>query len=167
MSDFNNQNSDAGNKGYPGLAPDIKEKLDAYNQKKARNMSIAIFLYIFSVAFLILFAAAYNEPIIGVTGMFVLIAAATGLIVYSTMLIPVDLIPYVKGKRIPEFTMSYFRSPRKFDSFFKLYWLLVTIIYLGVSFHTGRWAISWLIWLIAAAVKEAICLFAGADENEE
>ncbi|MBQ0167891.1 MAG: hypothetical protein KBT02_12360 [Treponema sp.] len=161
MSDFNTEQS--------GMHLDAatKEKLDEYYQKKARNYSLAICLYISSIAVLILEAAAFDAPITGVCFMFLLIAAATALIVYSNMLIPVDLIPYVKGKKLPEFTMSHMRNPRKVDAFMKLYWMIVTIIYLGVSFSTGRWGITWLIWLIAAAVKEAIYLFAGAEENEE
>lgn len=167
MSDFNIQNDDSRKPDFSKLDATTKEKLDAYNQKKARNMSIAVFLYIFSVAFLIFFAAMFGEPILGVTGMFVCIAVATGLIVYTTTLVPVDLIPYVKGAKMPEFKMSHIKSPRKFDAFFKLYWMIVTIVYLGVSFHTGRWGITWLIWLIAAAVKEAIYLFAGAGDDSD
>lgn len=167
MSDFNTQNEDSRKTDFSKLDASTKEKLDAYNQKKARNMSISVFLYIFSVAFLIFFAAMYDEPILGVTGMFVCIAVATGLIVYTTTLVPVDLIPYVKGVKMPEFQMSHVKNPGRLAAFFKLYWMIVTIIYLGVSFSTGRWGITWLIWLIAAAVKEAIYLFAGAEENEE
>lgn len=167
MSDFTTQNEDSRKSDFSKLDAATKEKLDAYNQKKARNLSIAVFLYIFSVAFLIYFAAMFGEPIIGVTGMFICIAIATGLIVYTTTLVPVDLIPYVKGKNLPEFQMSHIKNPGKFKAFFKLYWMIVTIIYLGVSFSTGRWGITWLIWLIAVAVKEAITLFAGAEENEE
>lgn len=166
MSDFNTQNEDSRKSDFSKVDASTKEKLDAYNQKKARNMSIAVFLYIFSVAIVVLFSAMYGEPIIGVTLMFTCIAIATGLIVYTLNTVPVDLLPYVKGKR-PDYTMSHVRNPGRLSSFFKLYWMIVTIIYLGVSFSTGRWGITWLIWLIAAAVKEAIYLFAGAEENEE
>ena len=33
----------------------------------------------------------------------------------------------------------------------KGYWLLVTALYLGISFYTMRWDITWIIWLLAAA----------------
>ena len=33
----------------------------------------------------------------------------------------------------------------------KGYWLLVTALYLGISFYTMRWDITWIIWLVAAA----------------
>ena len=171
MSDFNTSDGNSAKVDFLKLDADTKRKLDAFNQKKARNMSIAVFLYIFSIAFLIFFAAAVGAPIIGVTGMFICIAAATGLIVYTKSLVPVDLIPYVKGAKMAEYKMADYRMPDaktdRLAAFFKLYWMLVTIIYLGVSFWTGRWAITWLIWLIAAAVKEAIYLFAGAEEDEE
>jgi hypothetical protein len=37
-----------------------------------------------------------------------------------------------------------------------IYWQLVTCVYLGFSFLTGTWAISWMIWIIAGAVKKYI-----------
>jgi hypothetical protein len=37
-----------------------------------------------------------------------------------------------------------------------LYWSIVTIIYLGVSFLTSAWHITWLIWLIATAIEQAL-----------
>lgn len=167
MSDFNTSDSASAKFDFSKLDADTKQKLDAFNQKKARNMSIAVFLYIFSVAFLIFCAAALNAPILGVTGMFICIAAATGLIVYATSRVPVELIPYVKGIKMTDYRVPNVKNRGRFTSFFKLYWMLVTIIYLGVSFMTGRWAITWLIWLIAAALKEAIYLFTGVEENEE
>ena len=51
-------------------------------------------------------------------------------------------------------------------SILKIYWLLVTVIYLGLSFTTGAWAITWLIWLIASAIEQAIkLLFSINDKN--
>ena len=52
------------------------------------------------------------------------------------------------------------------ESILKIYWLIVTVIYLGLSFTTGAWAITWLIWLIASAVEIAIKLLFGLDEKK-
>lgn len=52
---------------------------------------------------------------------------------------------------------SVYKNP-VMASVMKLYWLIVTIIYLGISFATMAWYITWLIWLIGAAVEQAIKL---------
>lgn len=47
-------------------------------------------------------------------------------------------------------------SERMFKQILEIYWLLVTVIYFAVSFLSGRWGITWLIWLIGVAVERAI-----------
>jgi hypothetical protein len=37
-----------------------------------------------------------------------------------------------------------------------IYWEIVTCLYFGISFVTGLWGISWLIWIAAGAVKKVI-----------
>ncbi len=54
----------------------------------------------------------------------------------------------------------------------KLFWTLTTIVYLWISFTTGKWAISWLVWLIAVAVEQAATMFyymfkAGSDKESK
>jgi hypothetical protein len=56
---------------------------------------------------------------------------------------------YYTGRR-------YSPSVRMFRQVMEIYWLVVTVIYFAVSFLSGRWGISWLIWLIGAAVDRAI-----------
>lgn len=77
--------------------------------------------------------------------------------------------PIISKERhtLSDFNTNQNAAFKKLRAFFKLYWMMVTIIYLGVSFDTGRWGITWLIWLIAVAVKEAIILFTGAEDYEE
>jgi len=47
-------------------------------------------------------------------------------------------------------------SVRMFRQIMEIYWLVVTIIYFALSFLTMRWGITWIIWLIGAAVDRAI-----------
>ena len=46
------------------------------------------------------------------------------------------------------------RKSRRFGGFF---WPSVTAVYLGVSFLTERWEISWVIWPVAALIFAGIC----------
>lgn len=42
----------------------------------------------------------------------------------------------------------------------KVYWCTITAIYLGVSFLTDRWELTWIIWPCAGLVFVAICAIA-------
>ncbi len=47
-----------------------------------------------------------------------------------------------------------------------LYWIIVTAIYLGYSFVTNKWGISWVIWPIAGVLYGAIDVIAGLTDNK-
>ena len=49
----------------------------------ARNIAIAVALYIMSLVAIIIFSAQFNQPIIGVSLFFTLIAIATGILIYN------------------------------------------------------------------------------------
>ena len=59
---------------------------------------------------------------------------------------------YVTVEKEDKFTYK----DRSLQSVMSIYWQLVTCVYLGFSFLTGTWAISWMIWIIAGAVKKYI-----------
>ena len=135
-------------------------------EKRAVLISIAVMLYIIAVAAVIIGSLIGGRldkedfgAQIGVICMFVIAAVATGLIVFANMSVPKHQslnkddstsspsVPPVKGNE-GEFSA--------FSSLMKLYWLVVTIVYLGVSFLTRAWYITWLIWLIGGAVEQGI-----------
>lgn len=155
----------------------LKEKIDNYRRTRAKNTSIAVTLYILSVVSVILFGGIPsitgkgNEGIGGLIGiiiMFILIAAATGLIIYTHMNIPQDVEQYISHERrngLGQYNGNN-KTLRTLAAFMKLYWMIVLIIYLFVSFSTGRWAWTWLIWLIASALKQAIFIFLDTNDDE-
>ena len=51
---------------------------------------------------------------------------------------------------------KYQYSDRNLSTLMPIYWEVVTCFYFGFSFLTGSWAISWLIWIAAGAVKKVI-----------
>ena len=161
-------------------------------EKRAVLVSTAVMLYIIGVAAVIIGSVIgehlNNEDIgaeIGVITMFVLAAVATGLIVYANMTVPKRMV-----NRIENHTASSTNEKSNtadtqksdagqqpvneksdteftpFNSLMKLYWLVVTIVYLGVSFLTMKWYITWLIWLIAAAVEQGIKIIHAIVENK-
>ncbi len=145
---------------------DVKEKLDKFKITRARNTSISVTMYIISVVFLIGFASiptvfgVGNEDVLAVIGliiMLVIIALATGLIVYTHMSTPEDLKPYfVKDSDFESFDDS--KSPRMVKQIRSLFWTIILIAYLLISFTTNRWYITWIIWPIGTALNQVITL---------
>ena len=87
--------------------------------------------------------------------MLAMIAIATGLIVYTSMTTPKDVAAALDAAS-REVAVSNSGKASLFESISKLYWSIVTIVYLGVSFLTSAWHITWLIWLIATAIEQAL-----------
>ena len=137
---------------------DIVEAKETNNKSKfARNLAIAIGLYIFSVVSIIVFEEAFNKPLIGICLFFALIAIATGLIIYNSIMYGNDK---KKTETIKKNEKTIVKSINKIIS------LLGVIIYIFVSFLTGAWHITWIIFLITVAVKEIIKILFTLDENE-
>ena len=51
---------------------------------------------------------------------------------------------------------KYFYSDNNLRTLMPIYWEIVTCLYLGLSFMTGLWRISWMIWIVAGTVKKVI-----------
>lgn len=163
-----------------GLEPDreLKEKIDVYRQKRAKNTAIAVMMYILGTVCVIFFSTIPDMldvkrteifPIIGVISMLVFAAFATGLIIYTNMSMPQDVSQYISQKSGKYHEIKYTGDSKALKiiaSFMKVYWTLVLVIYLAVSFTTGMWAWTWLIWVIASAVKEAIYIFFSNEEKQ-
>ncbi len=153
---------------------ELKPRIDEYRRKKAQNTSIAVMMYIGGVILLCALPAIssvfgiWEEDKAGILGfilMLLCVAFATGLLIYTKMSVPQDVEPFLTKKAQPDFSCKEENAPF-WTSFFKLYWLVVTIIYLFISFTSGQWHITWLIWLIGAAVKQAIIIFAGINPKD-
>lgn len=157
---------------------DLQNKINSYKKIKARNIAISVALYFIAVASLIGIGGlseifGKNEDvggIIGVITMFVICAVATAIIIYTNISVPKEVEPYVKDVENKSPDKSTKRG-KIFATALELYWLIVVVIYLGTSFLTHAWHITWFIWIIAAVIEKAIKLFfigyeEEADKNE-
>lgn len=122
----------------------------------ARNLAIAVGLYIFSAVALIIFAAGFDKPIIGVCLFLTVVAVATGLIIYNSIM-------YGNKKDKTEEEKG---QDERMKLIGEVVDLLGTVIYFLVSFLTMAWHITWIIFLIIPAVKAIIkILFSFKDDD--
>ena len=130
-------------------------------RRSALLVSIAVGLYILSPVALIVFAESFQQEILGLALMLALIAIATGLLVYNGAIKP----RYAREEEtlveeFKEWKSGRAREKSILDSFFAAFSLIVVAIYLIVSFRYGAWAYSWIIFIVAAAIRNiAIAVF--------
>lgn len=127
---------------------------DAKKVRKARGISIAIFLYFVAVVWISIAVAVLNiDPIIS-TGIFLLICGgATYLIVYTSMIYKVE--------KQEEKTTSLEKQITNIIS------IIILLIYLIVSFTTMAWHITWILWIVYAIIEEIVKLVFMLRSNKD
>ena len=114
----------------------IEAKKEQSRNNFARNIAIAVGLYIVSVVFVVVAEEKFNDEIIGIALFFIINAIATSLIVYSS----------IKYKGNKEKKEKYENPILK--QVCGIISLIGTIAYFIISFLTGAWHISWIIFII-------------------
>lgn len=142
--------------GYnPNPFPD-EESHKKQKRKSAILFSSAIMLYITCVVPVII-ADSLGHDTVGVCLMFLMIAAATGLLLYNNMTRP--RYTANDGTIVDDFRewQEYNGGSRQtFRAVNSALWSLATVLYIIISFTTMRWNVTWIIFLIAAAVQSII-----------
>lgn len=136
------------------------ERITAHREKSAMLTAIAIMMYILSVVPLIVLGALSQSqiaPIIGVVIMFLFIACATGLLIYNSMTKP----KYIKENDTMVEDFKQWQSDSRDQkslrsSISSAVWSLIVAIYFIVSFMTGAWYITWVIFILGGAVQSIL-----------
>jgi len=130
--------------------------------KAAMLTSIAVMAYILSplpLTVLALIGYAHSGRV-GVPIMFVLIAAATGVLVYSSMTKP----RYLKSSdtMIEDFREWQSDAQRRKSlrrAISAALWSVTLALYMIISFATFAWALTWIIFLLAIVAEAFINVF--------
>ena len=138
--------------GLPQQYNKISEENGKQRQRTALMTAIAIGLYIFSPVPVILIQ---NE--IGVVFLFVFIAIATGMLVFNG-------ITKSKNQQVPDTMVEEFKEWRERNSgknqlqksITSAIWAIGVVIYFLISFSTGAWYITWVIFLVIAAIEGVV-----------
>ena len=133
--------------------PLFEQNYDKGRKRFALLLSISVMLYILCVVPVILL----EDSVLGVVIMFVMVAIATGLILYNNM----TKHKYLKKNStvVEEFKEWKANSTEKntlYQSITKVMWSCITILYFIVSFLTMAWHITWIIFLIGSAIQGII-----------
>lgn len=127
---------------------------DKYRRKSALLTAIAVALYILCIVPPILADGLAHDDVVGPVLMFAMIAIATGLLIYNHMTSP----KYQKQQdtmveEFREWSDQNRRDKQVFRAVSSALWALTVAVYVLISFLTQAWHITWIIFLIAAAVE--------------
>lgn len=147
---------------YPQQQPDHKRAL-------LRALTVMLFILSFIPPIVIDSVFGYNYSWMGAVGMFGMWALAVGLLVYDKLTHPKNPQP-IPGSVVEDFRQWQSQKARKkhwIAAFNGAFWPLVLAVYFLLSFSTGKWYITWIIFLIAPAVDVIVNTLLGAMMNQK
>ncbi len=133
------------------------EQIEANRRQRAVLLSIAIMLYICCVipVFICDMLGASDE--IGIICMFLMVAVATGLVIYrSGIKLHYDVSGDTVVESFKEWNHQNKETKGRKDIVASIVFPIAAVAYLGMSFTTHAWYITWIIFPIAAAVLNVI-----------
>lgn len=133
----------------------MKQKNEMYTPVFARGLASGVVLCIIAVIPLII-AALMEAPdyiCCAFTSLLLLIIAAG-----VNMILRVSIVKasYDALMQEGEFSKEEKKAKRKMETLSGIYWCMITTIYLGWSFFTKKWDITWIVWPVAGVLYAAI-----------
>jgi len=136
------------------------QEMEYARKKSALFTSIAVMMYILAALPLIMltiFGVNYAVAI-GLPTLFLMVAGATGLLIFNSMTKPA----YESENMVEEFrewqTEGRDRKGLR-KAISSALWSIILVIYFIVSFTTGAWFITWVIFIIGGALESLMNIF--------
>ena len=143
--------------------PEEREIMRKYKNRCAVMSAVAVAMYILCWLPLVLLSILFDNSdvggVVGLVVMFVMIAAATALFIIQGMTKPEFMREKVKDDEDDDDDTPKNKKGEKhpvYKAISGALWCLTVVVYLGVSFLSGAWHITWLIFLIATAIDNII-----------
>jgi len=135
------------------------EEVENARKKSAALTAIAVMMYILSPLTIIIlsYVSARNVDAIGLPIFFLMVAGATGLLIYNNMTQP-------KKRKMQDSVVGDFREWQSDNKDRKqmrkaissALWSITVLVYLVISFMTFMWHITWIIFIISGVIESLI-----------
>ena len=148
------------------ILPELLEKTlrgeyEANNKKELLRITMGIWLCIFGALLLVVVSCLFpnfEELILACTAALLVFVAIGVYIIVRTCYLRGA---YQKLLQMEEYTERHKENTARFELIGDIYWMLVLAIYLGVSFLTHRWDITWIVWPIGGVLSGAVSMLLG------
>lgn len=134
------------------------EEIRQNAKKSAKLVALSTALYILSPVFII-GLAALRQPILGLVLMLCCVAIATAIVVYNNNV-------YRKPEKLDDTMVEEFKTwqaenkvkEKKKEAYSSIVWPIIVALYFILSFLTGAWHITWVLFIVGAAAQQIIKL---------
>ena len=146
-----------------GIKTETNEVIANYDdsskrKRKAFGISAGVFTYVIAIAFIMMAIPSFHmDPVIAAAIFLLICGIATVVIVLSCVL-----------NKTPKEKKELTVKEKKVKQICDVISIIVLVIYLGVSFLTMAWHITWIIWIIYALIEKIIELIfnVGGEDYE-
>lgn len=139
-----------------GVEGIIKTKKEAFEPVFKRSIAIGVALCILSVVPLCI-AVAMNVPAITQAVMVGVLLLVVAVGVYQFVWAGMIFDGYQRILEEGDYTYRKKVENKQNSNLSKVYWAIVTALYLAISFITGSWHITWVVWPVAGIAYAAVC----------
>lgn len=152
---------------FPANNDSITLLIEKQKKKSALLITGAVMLYILSVIPVIICSEIIGNEIIGVAVFFIMIALATGMLIYNNI---TKYRPQKDNTMVNEFKQWQSGKPSS-NSLKKqisgIIWSIIVIAYFLVSFLTGAWHITWILFIVGAVLNQIANLCISLNNKEK
>ncbi len=142
--------------GVDGMA---KEKLAENEGINLRALTIGVLLCVLGSVPLIITSVMQAVPIV-IVGCVCFLLLAIGCAVYLFIAVCGVNSSYKVLLQTGDYTTDAKKKNVKLEGLSRIYWLLITVIYLALSFITGKWDRTWIIWAVSGVLFALIRVIA-------
>ena len=147
------------------LEKSLRQDYEENNKKELLRITAGILCCVFAGIQIVILTCLFpnNEPVILVSLPLAFLFAAVGVyIIVRTCFLRGA---YQRLLQMEDYTERRKRNGIYFELIGDAYWLVVLAIYLGTSFLTDRWDITWIIWPISAVLSGPIGALLGRKKK--
>ena len=138
------------------LEKTLREEYETNNKRELLRITTGVLLCMFGALQLVLMGCLYpNHEMLLMASLcllFVLVAIGVYIIVRTCFLRGA----YQRLLQLEEYTERHKTNAARFELIGDVYWMIVLALYLGVSFLTHRWDITWVIWPIGGVLSGVV-----------
>ncbi len=143
----------------------LREEYEVNNKKELLRITAGVLCCIFAGLSVVFTTCLFvdNEPalLLCLPVMFLFAAVGVYIIVRTCFLRGA----YQRLLQLEDYTERHKKHAAYFELIGDVYWLAVLAIYLGVSFLTHRWGITWIIWPVAAILSSPVEMLFGRKKK--
>ncbi len=133
----------------------VQEEYERFKPRHNRLITISVVMIILGVLPLIIGGMmGYDDYMLIMLTAFLLFIAMVSTTILTR--ISIQMGGYKTLLNMANFSKENIAEKQKTESVSSIYWTVVVAIYLGWSFFTGSWHITWMVWPIAGVLSSII-----------